>query len=197
MRGIAKRISLRLDSAEYAHLKQLSADTGLKMEPVLRRLIVGAELRPRPPDELPELLRQLSGMAVNINQIAKVANARGFVRMEDIDTDGLPKTLVSFVYDNRSLRAHEPCTVGRSPRTAYLNVIAKEIGRPPIFILQVTNFVTGVQESLATTFDEAEQILLVAEKTNAFSSCVDVLEEARRQRRPIRKTQLPPEKLRS
>lgn len=85
MRGIAKRISLRLDSAECAHLKQLSADTGLKMEPVLRRLIVGAELRPRPPDELPELLRQLSGMAVNINQIAKVANARGFVRMEDID----------------------------------------------------------------------------------------------------------------
>ena len=31
------------------------------------------------------LLRQLSGMAVNINQIAKVANARGFVRMGDID----------------------------------------------------------------------------------------------------------------
>lgn len=57
MREIAKRISLRLDSAEYEHLKQLSADTGLKMEPVLRRLIVGAELRPRPPDELPELLR--------------------------------------------------------------------------------------------------------------------------------------------
>ena len=85
MIGIAKRISLRLDSAEYAHLKQLSADTGLKMEPVLRRLITGAELRPRPPDELPELLRQLSGMAVNINQIAKVANARGFVRMGDID----------------------------------------------------------------------------------------------------------------
>ena len=85
MREIAKRISQRLDSAEYEHLKQLSADTALKKEPVLRRLIVGAEMRPRPPDELPELLRQLSGMAVNINQIAKVANARGFVRMEDID----------------------------------------------------------------------------------------------------------------
>lgn len=84
MREIAKRISLRLDSTEYAHLKQLSMDTGLKMEPVIRRLIVGAELRPRPPDELAELLRQLSGMAVNINQIAKVANASGFVRMEDI-----------------------------------------------------------------------------------------------------------------
>ena len=84
MREIAKRVSLRLDSTEYAHLKQLSMDTGLKMKPVIRRLIVGAELRPRPPGELTELLRQLSGMAVNINQIAKVANASGFVRMEDI-----------------------------------------------------------------------------------------------------------------
>ena len=27
----------------------------------------------------------MSGMAVNINQIAKVANASGFVRMEDIE----------------------------------------------------------------------------------------------------------------
>lgn len=84
MREIAKRVSLRLDSTEYAHLKQLSIDTGLKMEPVIRRLIVGAELRPRPPDELAELLRQLSGMAVNVNQIAKVANASGFVRMNEI-----------------------------------------------------------------------------------------------------------------
>lgn len=84
MRKIAKRVSLRLDSTEYAHLKQLSMDTGLKMDPVIRRLIVGAELRPRPPGELTELLRQLSGMAANINQIAKVANASGFVRMEDI-----------------------------------------------------------------------------------------------------------------
>ena len=85
MREIAKRVSLRLDSTEYAHLKQLSTDTGLKMEPVFRRLIVGAELRPRPPGELTGLLRQMSGMAANINQIAKVANASGFVRMEEIE----------------------------------------------------------------------------------------------------------------
>ena len=85
MREIAKRVSLRLDSAEYAHLKQLSTDTGLKMEPVIRRLIMGAELRPHPPGELTELLRQMSGVAANINQIAKVANASGFVRMEEIE----------------------------------------------------------------------------------------------------------------
>lgn len=32
-----------------------------------------------------ELLRQMFGMAANINQIAKVANAGGFVRIEDIE----------------------------------------------------------------------------------------------------------------
>ena len=57
---------------------------GRPIEPFIRALITGVELRPRPPDELTELLRQLSGIAVNINQIAKVANASGFIRMEDI-----------------------------------------------------------------------------------------------------------------
>ena len=57
---------------------------GRPIEPFIRALITGVELRPRPPDELTELLRQLSGMAANVNQIAKVANASGFVRMEDI-----------------------------------------------------------------------------------------------------------------
>ena len=57
---------------------------GRPIEPVIRALITGVELRPRPPDELTELLHQMSGMAANINQIAKVANASGFVRMEDI-----------------------------------------------------------------------------------------------------------------
>ena len=85
MREIAKRVSLRLDSTEYAHLKQLSMDTGLKMEPVIRRLIVGAELRPRPPGELTELLRQMSGVAVNINQIAKRINAGGPAYQADMD----------------------------------------------------------------------------------------------------------------
>ena len=84
MREIAKRVSLRLDSTEYAHLKQLSMDTGLKMEPVIRRLIVGAELRPRPPGELTELLRQMSGVAVNINQIAKRVNAGGSAYKADM-----------------------------------------------------------------------------------------------------------------
>ena len=77
-RNNVKQITIRLTADEYAHVKQLSKDSGLKMEPAIRRLIMGVNLRPRPPDELPELLRQLSGIGTNINQIAKVANASGY-----------------------------------------------------------------------------------------------------------------------
>ena len=85
-RNNVKQITVRLTADEYAHVKQLSEDSGLKMEPAIRQLIMGVNLRPRPPDELPELLRQLSGIGTNINQIAKVANASGYVRKEDIQS---------------------------------------------------------------------------------------------------------------
>ena len=86
MRETAKTMTLRLNAAEYAHLCQQAEVTGLKKEPLVRQLIMGVNLRPRPPDELPELLRQLSGIGTNINQIAKVANASGYVRKEDIQS---------------------------------------------------------------------------------------------------------------
>ena len=53
-RNNVKQITIRLTADEYAHVKQLSKDSGLKMEPAIRRLIMGVNLRPRPPDELPE-----------------------------------------------------------------------------------------------------------------------------------------------
>ena len=85
MRKRAIKISVRLNEQEHKHLKEQAMIAGRPTEPFIRALITGVELRPRPPDELAELLRQLSGIAVNINQIAKVANASGFARMEDIE----------------------------------------------------------------------------------------------------------------
>ena len=82
-RNNVKQITIRLTADEYAHVKQLSKDSGLKMEPAIRQLIMGVNLRPRPPDELPELLRQLSGIGTNINQIARKANA-GFATKDDM-----------------------------------------------------------------------------------------------------------------
>ena len=49
MRETVKRLSLRLNGSEYAHLKVQAEGCGMKLEPTLRQLILGAELRSRPP----------------------------------------------------------------------------------------------------------------------------------------------------
>ena len=85
MRKRMIKISVRLNEQEHAHLKRLSETTGLKMEPLIRQLILGRDVKPRPPENLAALLRQMSAMGNNINQIAKVANSSKFIRSEDIE----------------------------------------------------------------------------------------------------------------
>ena len=85
MRKRMIKISVRLNEQEHAHLKRLSETTGLKMEPLIRQLILGRDVKPRPPENLAELLRQISAVGNNINQIAKVANSSKFIRSEDIE----------------------------------------------------------------------------------------------------------------
>ena len=70
-----KTITPRLNAAEYAHLKALSDTTGLKMEPTLRKLVMGVQLRPRPPGTYAALLRDLSEIGNNVNQIVYNTNA--------------------------------------------------------------------------------------------------------------------------
>lgn len=84
MRENAKTMTLRLNAAEYAHLCQQAKAAGLKKEPFIRTLIMGVNLRPRPPDEYAEIRRQLAAIGNNINQIARAVNARGFASGEDI-----------------------------------------------------------------------------------------------------------------
>lgn len=79
-----KTITLRLNAAEYAHLRKQTEATGLKMEPLLRQLVLGVNLRPRPPDEYAALLRELSAIGNNVNQLAHQANARGEATRQEI-----------------------------------------------------------------------------------------------------------------
>ena len=51
---------------------------------VLRQLLAGVHLRPRPPDQYTALLRELSAIGNNINQIAYWANATRSVREAEI-----------------------------------------------------------------------------------------------------------------
>ena len=68
-------IGVWLDDKEYAHLNQLCETSGLSAGAVLRQALAGVQLRPRPPDEYTKLLRELSAIGNNVNQIAYWANA--------------------------------------------------------------------------------------------------------------------------
>lgn len=80
-----KTITLRLNANEYAHLKQQAETTGLKMEPLLRQLIMGINIRPHPPNAYAALLRELSAIGNNINQLARQAHTRGEATRDEID----------------------------------------------------------------------------------------------------------------
>ena len=45
-RNNGKQITIRLTADEYAHVKQLSKSSGLKMEPAIRALVMGVNLYP-------------------------------------------------------------------------------------------------------------------------------------------------------
>ena len=72
-----KKITVRLTDKEYAKLREMSETSGLKMEPVIRKLLVGYEIRPRPNDTYIKLIKELSAVGNNLNQIAHLANATG------------------------------------------------------------------------------------------------------------------------
>lgn len=76
MRTRRNGVGLWLSDAEHAHLKQQCRVTGLNANTYLRKLIMAENLRPRPPDTYAALLRELSSIGNNANQIAYWANAR-------------------------------------------------------------------------------------------------------------------------
>lgn len=78
-------VLFRLNEQEHRHLKEQTALSGHSTEQYIRSLIAGAEIKQRPPGELSEILRQLSGIGTNINQITKIANTKHFVRQEDLE----------------------------------------------------------------------------------------------------------------
>ena len=79
------KISVRLTEKEHKRLKENAAACALKMEPYIRKLIMGKEVRPRPPDEYVKLLREINAIGNNINQIAHIANAEKHISADKIE----------------------------------------------------------------------------------------------------------------
>jgi hypothetical protein len=75
MRKRNHHISVWLNEKELAHLRRQANHAGIKVDPFIRSLIMGIDIRPRPPAEYGALLRELSAIGNNINQIARIANS--------------------------------------------------------------------------------------------------------------------------
>ena len=76
-------LSVRLKPDDQQKLEALCKTSGLPASTVVRKLISGAEIKPRRPMELKELYLAVNRIGVNVNQIARKANA-GFATRSDM-----------------------------------------------------------------------------------------------------------------
>ncbi len=74
----AYKVTLKMNTDEYYSLKAKARMAGVNRSEFIRRSIRSAIVKQRLSPELMKHIRQLSGMANNVNQIARTANAAGY-----------------------------------------------------------------------------------------------------------------------
>ena len=84
MRNRTHFTGLWLNEAEHLHLERLCHTTGLSASALLRKLILEQELSPHPPEVYAKLLRELSAIGNNVNQIAYWANVKKTASQDDL-----------------------------------------------------------------------------------------------------------------
>lgn len=85
MRRRGHVIPLRLNEREYRYLCEQVKTSGLSREEYLRSLILDKEIHPRPCTHHGELVRQISGLCNNANQLAHRANSTGVTGQQSVD----------------------------------------------------------------------------------------------------------------
>ena len=85
MRKRNRHVSVWMNEQEYRHLKRQAEVAGMGMDPFIRSLVLGIQLRPRPPDTYAALLRELSAIGNNVNQIVHNTNASKSASQDEID----------------------------------------------------------------------------------------------------------------
>lgn len=69
-----RKITVRLSEKERKFLGEQADAGGMKIEPYIRELIMGNEVKSRPKEEWAEVVRQVAAVGNNINQIARNTN---------------------------------------------------------------------------------------------------------------------------
>lgn len=85
MRKRNQAVLIRLSDYEKNYLQHQAANAGLKMEPFIRKLIMGIDITPRPPDNIINLIREVNYIGNNINQIAKKVNSENSVNQSQLE----------------------------------------------------------------------------------------------------------------
>lgn len=94
-RTIKKQIWI--NQTEDNLLKAKAQKSGLNESEFLRSCIKGYKIKEQPTKEIIEFTRQITGIANNINQIAKAVNIVGYVRDEDLEY--IKNTIPQFILD--------------------------------------------------------------------------------------------------
>ena len=101
MRRRSRHVSIWMNEEEYVHLKNQAQIAGMGIDPFVRNLVAGVNLRPRPPDIYTKLLRELSAIGNNINQIAYWANSqKSILEPEIVDAVILAKEAYKLVKES-------------------------------------------------------------------------------------------------
>ena len=97
MRARTIKQQFYLNSEEKKLLKEKSKKAGLNESEFIRSMIKGYKIKEQPTKEIIEFTRQITGIANNINQIARAVNAIGYIRDEDFDY--IKNTMPQFIVD--------------------------------------------------------------------------------------------------
>jgi len=80
------KVSFKLSEADYKKLEQDVKQSGVDRSKYLRALVQGAGGIDKDfPMDRANLIRQITGIATNVNQIAKYANSQGVVYFSEMD----------------------------------------------------------------------------------------------------------------
>ena len=82
MRERNNRIMLRLSDTEYESLIKSSEKVGVPREVYLRMLIMGTAPKEKPTADFYSMMKELNAIGNSLNQIAKVANSKGFINVK-------------------------------------------------------------------------------------------------------------------
>ena len=81
-----KKLTIRLSEQEKIYVRKQAELAGLLLEPYCRMVLMDKEVKPKPPEDITMLLKEINAIGNNINQLAHRANRSGIVSKEDVES---------------------------------------------------------------------------------------------------------------